>query len=70
MLTTLTEIIMGGYMVSRVAQVCDAYESGIGHGMKNDGLPAPYNDVELIEAYQIGYKMGQIKLEDYEDNND
>lgn len=65
MLTTLTENGVVEYMVSRIVEICDAYESGIGHGVKNDNLPAPYGDTELNEAYMIGYGIGQNKLLEY-----
>ncbi len=48
-------------MVSRVFMICDRYESGYGHGLKNDGLDlskTPHQDNELGEAYQIGYEAG------------
>jgi hypothetical protein len=46
--------------VSRVFRICDAYESGVGHGQKQDGLSNDYySDPELNEAYQLGYKKGQ-----------
>lgn len=45
--------------VSRVFMICNAYESGVGHGRKKDGLPNPYpNKSEEHEAYEIGYKCG------------
>lgn len=48
-------------MVSKVFMICDAYESGFGHGLKLDGLDlskTPHGDPELGEAYQIGYEAG------------
>lgn len=53
-------------MRDRIFEICDAYESGIGHGVKKDGLDrskTPFSDPELGEAYQIGYGKG---LEHYE----
>jgi hypothetical protein len=62
-------------MISRVAMICDAYESGYGHGYQHDGLDlskTPHADPELGEAYQLGYEAGyaaphteygEIKLE-------
>jgi len=41
--------------------ICDAYESGIGHGLQQDGLDlsrTPHGDPEHGEAYQIGYELG------------
>jgi len=51
-------------MVSRVYMICDRYESGYGHGLRNDGLDlsrTPHADVELGEAYQIGYEAGKAE---------
>ena len=48
-------------MISRVYQICERYESGYGHGLKEDGLDlskTPHADPELGEAYQIGYEAG------------
>lgn len=52
-------------MVSRVYEICDRYESGFGHGIKNDGLDLSktlHGDAELGEAYQIGYEAGFAKF--------
>jgi len=49
-------------MVSRVFMIVDAYESGVGHGLQNDGLDdgdAYYADYECAEAYTLGYQKGQ-----------
>lgn len=51
-------------MVSRVYMICNSYESGYGHGIRNDGLDiknTPINDEECAEAYQIGYEEGNRK---------
>ena len=49
--------------VSRVFEICNAYESGYGHGVKNDGLNGEYfSDQELNEAYNIGYKAGNYAM--------
>ena len=51
-------------MVSRVYMICDRYESGYGHGLRNDGLDlsrTPHADTELGEAYQIGYEAGKAE---------
>ena len=50
-------------MVSKVYMICDSYESGYGHGIKNDGLDTPIEDKERAEAYQIGYEAGKRKWE-------
>jgi hypothetical protein len=40
--------------------IVDAYESGVGHGLQNDGLNGDYYaDPELNEAYHLGYDKGQ-----------
>ena len=44
--------------------ICNSYESGYGHGLQNDGLDlskTPHADIELGEAYQIGYEAGLVK---------
>lgn len=49
-------------MPSRIYMICDRYESGYGHGVKNDGLDlskTPHADPELGEAYKIGYEAGK-----------
>lgn len=48
-------------MTSRVFMICDRYESGYGHGWKQDGLDlsrTPHSDPEMAEAYQLGYHSG------------
>ena len=46
--------------VSRIFQITNAYESGVGHGSKKDGhSESPYADPELGEAYKLGYKHGE-----------
>jgi hypothetical protein len=42
--------------------ICNAYESGFGHGLASDGMDlskTPHSDPELGEAYQIGYEAGK-----------
>lgn len=49
-------------MVSRVYMICNSYESGYGHGLRNDGLDlnkTPHADQEQGEAYKLGYEAGQ-----------
>lgn len=49
-------------MPSRIYIICNSYESGYGHGLKNDGLDlskTSHGDPECGEAYQIGYEAGQ-----------
>lgn len=50
--------------VSKVFKICDAYESGVGHGIKQEVVTNPYNDPDLKEAFEIGLKKGNdIKRE-------
>lgn len=52
-------------MVSKVFMVCDAYESGMGHGLKQDGLSTVrYDDPELSEAYSLGYEAGDERAKE------
>ena len=44
---------------SVVFRICDAYESGLGHGLKCDGAANPYTHAAEREAYDIGYQRGQ-----------
>lgn len=48
---------MSGF--TEVFMICDAYESGMGHGLERDGLVNPYDKLSKThEAYQIGYELG------------
>lgn len=49
--------------VSEVYMVCDAYESGIGHGLKKDGKSGDYYGENAVcnEAYKVGYNFGVKK---------
>lgn len=49
--------------VSDIFRICDAYESGFGHGFKDDRLPNPYGPPEEREAYDIGYRTGRDRRE-------
>ena len=55
-------------MVSEVYKICHAYESGFGHGVKNDGHSSGSYGGEgsdkLNEAYAIGYQEGFRRWED------
>ena len=31
-------------LINEVMMICNAYESGYGHGYKNDGLPNPHRE--------------------------
>lgn len=45
--------------VSKVFEICNAYESGVGHGVEKDGKSEPpFSDKDLNEAYVIGYGAG------------
>jgi hypothetical protein len=43
-----------------IMAICDAYESGIGHGLRNDGHSsgATFADPDHGRAYEIGYSEG------------
>lgn len=44
--------------------ICNAYESGYGHGITDRGLPNPYNKPSLEHgAWNFGYSEGRMKLE-------
>lgn len=47
-------------VISDVFFICDAYESGFGHGAKNDGLNdgSIFADSRHGEAYELGYSEG------------
>lgn len=53
--------------MTRIWQICQSYESGLGHGLQQDGLDlskTPHSDPEMGEAYQCGYEAGmEIKAE-------
>jgi hypothetical protein len=42
-----------------VDEICDAYESGMGHGLKQDGQKSPYGSAAETKAYNLGYKLGE-----------
>jgi hypothetical protein len=46
-------------MPSRVFRICDAYESGFGHGLAGDGAENPYPAPDEFDAYNLGYAAGQ-----------
>lgn len=51
-------------MPSKVFMICDAYESGFGHGLQDDGHDNGadlFTDPELAEAYTLGYQNGLEK---------
>jgi len=43
---------------SRVYEICNAYEHGVGYGKKRDEQVCPYSDSDLNCAWDIGYKAG------------
>lgn len=51
-------------MVSKVYMICNAYESGYGHGLDGkDDYPNPYSEgTEEHEAYAIGRREGAQRL--------
>lgn len=45
--------------VSKIFEICNAYESGYGHGYQHDGKQGDFfSDPDLNEAYNIGYAAG------------
>jgi hypothetical protein len=42
-----------------VDEICDAYESGMGHGLKQDGHQSSYWSAAEAKAYNLGYKLGE-----------
>lgn len=46
--------------------ICDAYESGIGHGLQLDGHKsgAIFGNPECGKAYEIGYELGEERAHD------
>ena len=55
--------------ISKVYQICDAYESGYGKGYNFDNGVNPYSADELREAYDIGYKKGEENRKEFETKN-
>jgi len=50
----------GGIQYLDTRAICDAYESGMGHGLENDGLKSPYKPGSAEDtAYEIGYVEGE-----------
>ena len=47
-----------------VLAICDAYESGMGHGLQRDGHSsgAIWGDPECVIAYELGYKEGADRI--------
>ena len=52
-------------MPSEIYMLCNAYESGVGHGLQQDGHDSKngtlYASKDLNEAYQIGYEFGVVR---------
>ncbi len=47
-----------------VYEICNAYESGIGHGLKQDNAPNPYEELTFdYLAYSHGYEIGSERIE-------
>lgn len=45
--------------ISKVFMICNAYESGVGHGLQDDKLCNPFpKDTDEHEAYDIGVEEG------------
>jgi hypothetical protein len=50
-------------VISPVFIVCNAYESGVGHGLQRDGAVNPYTPLtNEWEAYAIGYDEGAKRV--------
>lgn len=48
--------------MAKVFEICNAYESGFGHGYDNDDRYGDfYADPDLNEAYKIGYQEGMSR---------
>jgi hypothetical protein len=46
-------------VITPVFELCNAYESGFGHGLQKDDAVSPYPPrTQKAEAYQIGYEEG------------
>jgi hypothetical protein len=58
--------------ITEVFEICNAYESGFGHGYQMDNLINPFKpDSKLYEAYDIGYQEGEErKKEDLKDKQE
>lgn len=49
--------------ISKVYMICNAYESGFGHGIKQDEQTGDYYaDPECNEAYHLGYAQGEATI--------
>ena len=44
--------------VTKVFEICNAYETGYGHGYQQDGKNRDYSDSDLNKAYKYGYDIG------------
>lgn len=48
--------------ITPVFVICNAYESGFGHGLEDDKLVNPYTEgTNEREAYDIGYDEGKSR---------
>lgn len=58
----VNELLNGRSFISRVYQICSAYESGYGHGLQLDGFDNREGGLHCCprcdEAYKIGYRKG------------
>jgi len=53
-----------GKVITDVFMVCNAYESGVGQGMKRSGYKNPYQPgSDEHEAWKIGYDFGVERSE-------
>lgn len=52
-------------MVSKVYMICNAYESGMGHGLQQDRVSNPYVPrSDESEAWQYGYDEGDDRAKE------
>lgn len=54
--------------MNHVFAICERYESGYGHGLKNDGLDetkTQHSNPDHHEAYRIGYANGLSQHKKY-----
>lgn len=53
--------VMAGSQRREIFAICDAYESGIGHGLQLDGHKSGtiFGNPECGKAYEIGYELGE-----------
>lgn len=59
---TMFRLTMRNPVITPVFIICNAYESGIGHGLQRDQAANPYTPgTAEYEAYDIGYEQGAYR---------